>query len=417
MSFAEVSPAGGGRPDVHPFVRELARSFVVELPAFVAELEERVVVGSPVLGALGDDAGDGVRAVLEEQVGQVVRGIAGLEVLDFEPTGEMARLCAVAGIPLAALLDVHRMAAEVAWEHFVRFGRELAGNAFTAGEVLDGASRLWTLTNRFSAVISEAYHETAADLARVRERERGVLLDVLFDGRAHESISAGDAAQRLGVPDRSTFVAVVAPDPAADQVVEGLGPELLRAGVSSVWRAVSGRLTGIVVVNPGDNCGRDGSGWPLDQSLDRWLPGPFGVSPPFSTALVDTPANVALADVACRCAPPGASGPVHYDRVRIAALVVRAPGPAHSLAGRVLGPVLALPDSERASVLETLAAWMDSRGSASELAERLYCHRNTARNRLGRAEELVGGSLSDPRVAAEVLVAMTAWRLDPDGLR
>jgi DNA-binding PucR family transcriptional regulator len=54
---------------------------------------------------------------------------------------------------------------------------------------------------------------------------------------------------------------------------------------------------------------------------------------------------------------------------------------------------------------------MAAGGSASEAGRRLYCHRNTVRNRLARLEELSGRSLADPRALAELCTATEAVRL------
>jgi DNA-binding PucR family transcriptional regulator len=50
-------------------------------------------------------------------------------------------------------------------------------------------------------------------------------------------------------------------------------------------------------------------------------------------------------------------------------------------------------------------------GDGSAAARRLYCHRNTVRNRLIRVERLTGSSLADPRGAARLAVAAECLRL------
>jgi DNA-binding PucR family transcriptional regulator len=79
----------------------------------------------------------------------------------------------------------------------------------------------------------------------------------------------------------------------------------------------------------------------------------------------------------------------------------------------VLGGVLDLDPDERSLLLETVEVWVEAGGSATEAGKRLYCHRNTVRNRLARLEELTGRSLSDPRSLAEVCTAVEAVRLLP----
>jgi DNA-binding PucR family transcriptional regulator len=82
------------------------------------------------------------------------------------------------------------------------------------------------------------------------------------------------------------------------------------------------------------------------------------------------------------------------------------------LADEVLGPVLGLPPDDRATVLDTLNAYLDHAGSTERAAEVLYCHPNTVRYRLRRLQELTGRSLSDPRGIAELAAAAYALRLN-----
>ncbi|MFG2600145.1 helix-turn-helix domain-containing protein [Streptomyces sp. NPDC048462] len=82
------------------------------------------------------------------------------------------------------------------------------------------------------------------------------------------------------------------------------------------------------------------------------------------------------------------------------------------MAVTLLDPVLAAPD--RRDLMETLTAWLESdSGSTSEIAEVLYCHRNTVRNRLDRVSRLTGRSLLRPADAAALYAAVRALALRP----
>ena len=100
----------------------------------------------------------------------------------------------------------------------------------------------------------------------------------------------------------------------------------------------------------------------------------------------------------------------------LGALVAGAPDIAARVVRSVLGGLLDLDPDERSLLLETVEVWADSAGSATEAGKRLYCHRNTVRNRLARLEELTGRSLADPRSLAEVCAAVEAVRLLPADL-
>jgi DNA-binding PucR family transcriptional regulator len=56
--------------------------------------------------------------------------------------------------------------------------------------------------------------------------------------------------------------------------------------------------------------------------------------------------------------------------------------------------MLDLDADECALLRETLRTWLDTGGSGSQTAAKLYCHRNTVLNRLRRLEALTGRSVN-----------------------
>ncbi len=139
-------------------------------------------------------------------------------------------------------------------------------------------------------------------------------------------------------------------------------------------------------------------------------PGRVGLSPVYAD-LTETSRQVSLADLAMGCVPPDGVGVVLFDEQPVGALIARSPELGERIAALVLGPVLALDADERELLLGTLAAWIEAGGSVSKASERLYCHRNTVRNRLQRIEALTDRSFTDPVGLAEIYVAATAARL------
>ena len=81
----------------------------------------------------------------------------------------------------------------------------------------------------------------------------------------------------------------------------------------------------------------------------------------------------------------------------------------------VLGRLNRLPAAERAVLLDTLEAWRDCGGSATQAADRLFCHPNTVRHRLRRITTATGRSLTAPRDVAELCLALEAARQQPAG--
>jgi sugar diacid utilization regulator len=254
-------------------------------------------------------------------------------------------------------------------------------------------------------VISQAYEETVADRARRSERERTLLLDALLEGRTQDPLLVGQASRLLDLPERGSMVIVVAETPSPGlEGVPGLEQALRARGLPSAWRLRSHRQVGIVAL-AGSARSDD-----LRADMRARVVGRAGVSPMF-TQLVDAHRFVTLADLALRCLPPGEQGVALYDDHPIGTLLVGAPDLAARLVDRTLGPLLALADDERDSLLHTLAVWTAEGGSASRAAERMYCHRNTVRNRLQRVESLIGRCLSDPWALTELCLAIEANRL------
>ncbi|MEU6785082.1 helix-turn-helix domain-containing protein [Nonomuraea angiospora] len=82
------------------------------------------------------------------------------------------------------------------------------------------------------------------------------------------------------------------------------------------------------------------------------------------------------------------------------------PARSRSVAPLRTNPLLALPAAERDRLLETLGGRLETDGTTTEVARRLYRHRNTVINHLHRVEELCGISLSRPRDVATLAIAL-----------
>jgi hypothetical protein len=310
-----------------------------------------------------------------------------------EMSRENARRRAAQGVPVTALLHAFRIGYRVLWNAVMD---ELRREGASAEEIAHVSMTGWSLFDACSETVNDVYRETMVALARDDERRRLVLLDALLEGRVVDWGRLGGSAAALGLPGRGPFVAVIAE---RDEAVL-LERALARYGLRSAWRPRADGLAGIVAVP-----GRDDTGKAL-RVLDESVAGRAGVSPSYQE-LGDTAGALRLAGIARASLPDGTRGATTLDRDPVAALVA-ATDLSTRLVTTILAPLLERPDGD--ALIETLAAWLET-GSTSEVAARVYCHRNTVRNRLDKVEQLTGRSLERPMDTAALYAAVRALRL------
>jgi hypothetical protein len=208
------------------------------------------------------------------------------------------------------------------------------------------------------------------------------------------------------MPFEGAFLVVVAGAPAAAEAVPDLEERLRRLEAVSAWRAEPEYDIGVVSY---------GTRRPVGEIL-AVISGTsecrIGVSPSYNR-LDLTPRATRYAVVALEGLRPGVAGVNQIEDAPLSELMIGNLDTTRRFVQRVLGPVLRLPDDDRAMYLTTAQAWLDARGSAAEAGRVLYCHENTVRYRMRHLEEHLGGSLSDPTALAELAAAMQAIRTFP----
>jgi DNA-binding PucR family transcriptional regulator len=101
----------------------------------------------------------------------------------------------------------------------------------------------------------------------------------------------------------------------------------------------------------------------------------------------------------------GARGVVRFDEVETLCVMSEDPELLAEFVARKLGPLAATSSSAR-RLRETLLVWLREGGSASRAAECLRTHKNTVRNRVQRAEELLGRPLEGDRLGLELALTV-----------
>ncbi|WP_158888389.1 PucR family transcriptional regulator [Amycolatopsis anabasis] len=302
-------------------------------------------------------------------------------------------------VPLDSVLKSFRLGGRVIWRALVRMAKE--DDRADRDELLDVATAVWKVVDDASSEVAKAYRHTELRMQQLDEHRRHALIEDLLRGRGREAVFAAQAAAELGLPARSDYLVLVAAlaadgTPGLAMPQDALGVH----GVRSVWQPRGQTTVGLVALE------RHG----VDRVLHLLRGGVragVGVSPRVA-GLGEAGTAHELAVLALRTVPEGAARFAELDRHLPQALVARSPELAERLVTGVLGPLFALPHGERDVLLDTLAAWLETSGSAAATASRLYCHRNTVLNRLRRLESLLGRSMQTHESCLTLSLALIA---------
>jgi hypothetical protein len=310
---------------------------------------------------------------------------------------EVGRRRAAQGIPLEAVLRAYRLGGQVTWEALLKVSAQAGGRHDTL--LLQVAGTVWRINDGECAALAEGYRDEQRRLAGVDEETRRRVLDGLLDGRGDDPSFVRSAADVLAMSLDGRLMAVVAlPAENGEPGLDGVGPELLRHGVRSVWGTRSGAQVGLIALGnlgPAEVRGR----------LEALTTGPVGVSAPVDGAGAISSAY-RLAETAARTLPRTTRRVVTIDERLPEALLSNSPEISSRLVGQTLGGLLALPAEEREVLLDTLAAFLASDGSPTRAADELYCHRNTVMHRLRRIEQVTGRKVADPRARLQWQLAL-----------
>jgi hypothetical protein len=375
-----------------PLLSGYAGELLVKADEVADEVFTAITSTERIYQGMGPNERRDVRDAVGRNFHEQLEGIAAERPAEHRVCRETARRRAGQGVPLVPLLHAYRIGQQALWRRTLVEAQRCGA---AAAEISDAMHILWRTADEMHGVVSEAYQEALGELTQHDDRRRTALLDALLDGRFGDWTALGGTSRSLGLPDLGPYVCVVADSAGA----EGLAPALRRAAFDAAWRNRSDTLVGLVAVPGGEDATR------AIPVLDEAAGGRVGVSPLYP-ALRDTAAALHLATLARASLPRGACGATTVDDDPIAALAVASPRIADRAVTAALGPVLRHP--QRDLLLEALRAWLEAGGSIAEVSSRLYCHRNTVRNRLNRLAELTGKSLDNPADTALLYTAVRA---------
>jgi DNA-binding CsgD family transcriptional regulator len=384
-----------------PRLARLAADLAAQVPLLADQVFQAILAEDAAYAALDAPLRAEVRDYNERNLHGLLAALAGTGPIRIEVPRRTAQRRAAQGVGLGTVLHAYRIGFRVIWEAIVDLAT--ADPAIPAHLVARSVSTVWSVVDIYSEAVTDAYRETLIDLARHDERQRLVLLDALLDGRLADWTALGGTAHALNLPEQGPYLCII-----ADLVTDGddssasLSRTLRRLAVRTAWRLRPDGPAGIAAIPA--HCDADG----IQAVLHNAVAGRIGLSPPYHD-LRDTAAAVRLAAVARASLAPEAQGPTTIHADPTATLLAASPDIGMLISNHVLAAVLDHPD--RLSLLETLWTWLSTGESTSDIASRLYCHRNTIRNRLAKIEQLTQRSLTRPCDAAALYTAAYAHRL------
>ncbi|WP_019608462.1 CdaR family transcriptional regulator [Nocardiopsis sp. CNS-639] len=299
---------------------------------------------------------------------------------------EVGRSRARRGIPLESLLRAVRMDFRFLWEAMRAHVAEADFRDFSE-EVIS----IWEAVEVHTTHVQTGYTDEIARMRAELELEHAFLLRHLLSGSGGDTRLNEQAARALGLrPDGVHLVLVANGNHARD----------FRGWVGQTLpRAVLLRLDGVefAIVPAGDAAG---------AARGTLLGKPVGISPS-AHGIGEIAPMWRLARELAEWARPGAAATVegHWTRLAGARL-----GPAAGAFARDVREALGgFTEREVDLQVETVEAYYRT-GSVTEVAQAMFCHRNTVINRLRRFAEATGLDVTRPVDASAAHMALTTLR-------
>jgi DNA-binding CsgD family transcriptional regulator len=391
----EAMPPGLAEKVLRPELPTLAEEIIQALREKIPEYAR------PMDGPYGQIMRKGVEQALSSFVDRMADPATSLVHRD-----EVARFLgqheAEEGRSLDSLQTAYRIGSRVAWHRVMEVGRKADLTSDVMSQLADA---VFAYMNELAELSFEGYREARAVSAEEQQVVRRRLLQLILDRdqpiplRALADIAA-DANWPL--PDRVTAVAVqvsptAEPGPLAAEtdVLASLDegqPHMLipeEAGVSR-QAALTARL--------GTRRAAIGLAVPLADAADslRW-------------------ARQALALAESGAIETGQL--VHCEDHLLTLWLMSDSALAEQVSRRQLGALEGLTPRQRERLTETFGAWLETRGTAAEIADRLQVHPQTVRYRIRQLERTLGDQFGDPDTRFAMEMVLRAMRIRDQALR
>ncbi|GGM60740.1 hypothetical protein GCM10012275_34740 [Longimycelium tulufanense] len=297
------------------------------------------------------------------------------------------------GRSVDTLQSAYRIGARVAWRRIAKFGQSVNLSVSTICLL---AEAVFDYIDEISVLSLEGYAAAQARAAGAVERSRRRLLELILSEPPVSAPTLANvaAAARWKLPESVATVAL-------ERRVEGTE---LPTFDEDVLDDLEGAEPCLVVAEPNLHLLHD-----LQDQVPGWR---AAVGP--SVRLSEAPRSLRLARRALNLMHHGVitDGPVAWCCDHLSTLwLLTDEFLIHELAERTLSPLAGLTAKQRARLSETLLAWLETSGSAPEIAGRLKVHPQTVRYRLHQLEALYGARLNDPDERFRMEISLRATQL------
>ncbi|MFI6767945.1 helix-turn-helix domain-containing protein [Streptomyces sp. NPDC050355] len=393
-------------------VRRFAALALDEVPSLAQDILREIRREYPQLPLVHDEFGEpralvGIRQSLEHFVAHMT---AGLDRPHVHPRvfQEFGRGEGIQGRSLDALQAIYRLGVRLAWRRLAEIGQQVAIPAPAMYELAESG---FEYLDGLVAESVRGYAEAAARQAGERLRLQRGLMELLFTGagrrrRGKGSGAAGAAALLPALAERAARIGWPLPEQVAVAVLLRPAREAVAPAVASdVLLDMECERPRMVVPEP-DAPGRR-------ELLARAAAGWSGAIGP-AVPLLDAAKSLRWAGAAVDLTERGLlpAGELLQCTEHTEALVLLPPEELiEDLTRRRLAPLESCGPTHGRRLAQTLLAWLETRGGAPEIAERLGVHPQTVRYRLRQIRELWGGEMDDPDRRFELELVLRARRL------
>lgn len=298
------------------------------------------------------------------------------------------------GRGLDCVQTAYRIGGRVAWRRVAQIGQAQGLSTSTLCRL---AEAIFAYVEETTLRTVEGYTEAAEQANGAQERHRRRLIELILTEPAVLPKDLAHAANdaRWALP---THVSVVVLEPRADRTVATV-PKFEDEVLVDLDRPVPCLIT----ADPEQHLQR------LDEELPGWR---VAIGP--RVRISEAPASLHWASRAVGLVQRGLlpNTQVTWCRDHLSTLWLLADELLmNELAKQSLAPLRGLTVKQRARMVETLAAWLETGGSAPKIAERLEVHPQTVRYRLRKLDELFGARLRNSDDRFEMEVALRAQHL------